>query len=127
MITDCVRLLFVGVEDGSVEEWSLARDYNRMDSVRVYHAHQARVTGTCHAPATSWLLSTGRDSCFTFHCSDSGARLGGYTASAPATSLAYDHEVEYVFIGEQSGAITVCKLEQGGAQFVNTLKVDTKD
>jgi len=116
------RLLFVGVEDGSVEEWSLARDYNRMDSVRVYHAHQARVTGTCHAPATSWLLSTGRDKYFYFHCTETGKRLGGYMCSAWCTSLAYDDEAQYVFIGDYSGAITVCKLEQGGLQFINTLK-----
>ena len=122
VIDDCVRLLFVGVEDGSVEEWSLARDYNRMDSVRVYHAHQARVTGTCHAPATSWLLSTGRDKYFYFHCTETGKRLGGYMCSAWCTSLAYDDEAQYVFIGDYSGAITVCKLEQGGLQFINTLK-----
>ena len=120
------RQLFVGAEDGTVEQWRLGGDWDSLDSVRVSHAHTAPVTALCPAPGPGWLLSTGRDSCFTFHCSDSGARLGGYTASAPATSLAYDHEVGYVFIGEQSGAITVCKLEQGGAQFVNTLKVTPK-
>ena len=33
------RQLFVGLESGVVEEFSLARDYNRLDSTRVYHAH----------------------------------------------------------------------------------------
>ena len=29
----------MGLESGVVEEFSLARDYNRLDSTRVYHAH----------------------------------------------------------------------------------------
>ena len=33
------RQLFVGLESGVVEEFTLARDYNRLDSSRVYHAH----------------------------------------------------------------------------------------
>ena len=33
------RQLFVGLESGVVEEFTLARDYNRLDSTRVYHAH----------------------------------------------------------------------------------------
>ena len=117
------RLLFVGVEGGSVEEWSLARDYNRMESVRVYHAHQSRVTATCYTPVSNWVLSSGRDKYFYFHCTETGKRLGGYLCNAWCTSLAYDEEAQYVFIGDYSGAITVCKLEQSGVKFINTLKV----
>ena len=29
----------MGLESGVVEEFTLARDYNRLDSTRVYHAH----------------------------------------------------------------------------------------
>ena len=106
-----------------MEQWRLGGDWDTLDSVRVSHAHTAPVTALCPAPGPGWLLSTGRDRRFSFQCSETGARLGGYTASAPATSLAYDHEAEYAFIGEQSGAITVCGLGRGGAQYVNTLKV----
>jgi len=116
------RLLFVGVEGGSVEEWSVARDYNRMESVRVYHAHQGRVTDTLFSPSSSWVLSSGRDKYFYFHCTATGKRLGGYLCNAWCTSLAYDDEAQYAFIGDYSGAITVCKLEQNGVTFINTLK-----
>ena len=37
--TPHARQLFVGLESGVVEEFTLARDYNRLDSSRVYHAH----------------------------------------------------------------------------------------
>ena len=37
--------------------------------------------------------------------------------------LDYDEEARYVFIGDYSGQITVCKLdERDGVQFVNVLK-----
>ena len=62
----------MGVESGAVEEWSVASDYNRMDHVRLYHAHQARVTQCLHAGATQWILSSGRDKYFYYHCSSTG-------------------------------------------------------
>ena len=80
MIT-LLRKLFVGLESGVVEEFTVARDYNRMDSVRVYHAHQARVTDTIYTGKTDWILTSGRDKYFHFHCPNTGRRLGGYLCS----------------------------------------------
>jgi hypothetical protein len=39
----------VGLENGSIEEFLVGSDYNRLDSQRVYHAHTARVTQIIHA------------------------------------------------------------------------------
>lgn len=36
-----------------------------------------------------WVLSTGQDKHFTWHCSESGQRLGGYRTSAGACGLQY--------------------------------------
>jgi len=116
------RLVYVGLEGGAVEEFKLARDYNSLDTVRVYHAHQARVTAVVAAAGQAWILSAGRDKYFQFHCTTTGKRLGGYLCTAWCTALAYDSEAQYVFIGDYSGAITVCKLEPSGVRFVNTLK-----
>ena len=117
------RKLFVGLESGAVEEFTVARDYNRMDSERLYHAHTARVTDTVYTEGTNWVLTSGRDKYFQFHCTTTGKRLGGYLCNAWCTTIAYDEEAQYVFIGDYSGAITVCKLEQSGVNFINTLKV----
>ena len=58
-----------------------------------------------------------------FHCTDSGRRLGGYLCGSYCVSLAYDVRAKYVFVGDFSGQITVCKLDaQGGVTFVNSLK-----
>lgn len=117
------RQLFVGLESGTVEEFCLATDYNRLDSVRVYHAHdRARVTDLAHTAKSGWVLSGGRDKYFHYHCVATGKRLGGYLCNAWCTSIAYDEEAQYVFIGDYSGAITVCHLEAAGLKFVNTLK-----
>ena len=73
-------------------------------------------------------------------CHISGKRLGGYLCNAWVTSIAYDEQAQYVFIGrshftrkkawgflyicpgDYSGAITVCHLEAQGLKFINTLK-----
>jgi hypothetical protein len=39
----------VGLENGSLEEFLVGADYNRLDSQRLYHAHTARVTQIVHA------------------------------------------------------------------------------
>ncbi len=62
---------------------------------------------------------------FQFHCTSSGRRLGGYLCSSWCTCMVFDEGARYVFIGDYSGNITVCKLESGGShgvQYVNTLK-----
>lgn len=116
------RLLFIGLDSGAVDEWEVARDYNSITSVRKYHAHLSRVSDTSFSPASNWILSSGRDKYFYFHCTVTGKRLGGYLCNAWCTGLAYDEEAQYVFVGDYSGAITVCKLEQSGVKFINTLK-----
>jgi len=117
------RRLFIGLETGSIEEFLLSQDYNRMDSQRVYHAQQeARVTHIVVDNNINWLLSAGRDKYFHFHCIETGKRLGGYLCNAWCTSLAYDSEAKYAFIGDYSGVITVCKLEQTGVKFITSLK-----
>ncbi|XP_023335194.1 WD repeat and FYVE domain-containing protein 2 [Eurytemora carolleeae] len=117
------RNLFVGLDTGSIEEFTLSPDYNRMESVRVYNAHQnARVCRILVDRENSWLLSGGRDKYFHFHCTVTGKRLGGYQCNAWCTSLAYDTDAKYAFVGDYSGSITVCKLETSGVKFITSLK-----
>ena len=44
-----------------VSEFAVSDDYNRMDHVRDYHAHQSRVTGLHFDPEQNWILSVGKD------------------------------------------------------------------
>ena len=43
--------------------------------------------------------------------------------NAWCTSLAYDKDAQYVFVGDYSGAISVLHVTQNGVTFINTLKV----
>ncbi|KAK2119056.1 hypothetical protein P7K49_000442 [Saguinus oedipus] len=52
-------------------------------------SHQSRVTMILFVLELEWVLSTGQDKQFAWHCSESGQRLGGYRTSAVASGLQY--------------------------------------
>lgn len=81
------RQVFIGQENGTVSQYSLSDDCNRLTLVRDFLAHQARVTGCCYAKNSGWILSCGRDKLFSFHCTETGRRLGGYTFESMCTCL----------------------------------------
>ena len=81
------KRLFVGLDNGSVSEFCLADDYNRITHCRNYLAHQNRVTAVVFSILTEWVLSVGRDKYFVWHCSETGRRLGGYLCNSWVTAL----------------------------------------
>lgn len=83
------RSVFIGQDNGTVSQYTLSEDCNRLTLVRDFLSHQARVTGVCYARHTGWILSCGRDKLFAFHCTETGRRLGGYTFEALCTALQY--------------------------------------
>lgn len=52
-------------------------------------AHQARVTVVLFVLEMEWLLSTGQDKNFSWHCSESGQQLGTYRTAAWVSGLQY--------------------------------------
>lgn len=83
------RQLFIGQDNGTVSQYTLSNDCNSLTMIRDYLAHQARVTGTCFAPKTGWILSCGKDKLFSFHSTDTTSRLGGYTFESTCSALQY--------------------------------------
>lgn len=83
------RQLFIGQENGTVSEYTLASDFNRMMLVREYLAHQARVTEIIFAINCEWVLSVGRDKVFSYNCTQTGRNIGTYNAEAWCTALQY--------------------------------------
>lgn len=81
------RILYIGQDNGTITQYTLATDCNSLTMVRDYLAHQARVTGVCYTPQGSWVLSCGRDKLFSFHSTETTRRLGGYTFDSMCTSL----------------------------------------
>ncbi|KAL6087865.1 hypothetical protein STEG23_032860, partial [Scotinomys teguina] len=72
-----------------LQEFILSEDYNKMTPVKNYQAHQSRVTMVLFVLELEWVLSTGQDKQFAWHCSESGQRLGCYHTSAVASGLQY--------------------------------------
>ncbi|XP_033033538.1 WD repeat and FYVE domain-containing protein 2 isoform X3 [Trachypithecus francoisi] len=107
------------------QEFILSEDYNKMTSVKNYQAHQSRVTMILFVLELEWVLSTGQDKQFAWHCSESGQRLGGYRTSAVASGLQFDVETRHVFIGDHSGQVTILKLEQENCTLVTTFRGHT--
>lgn len=61
-------------------------------------AHQSRVTVVLFVLEMEWLLSTGQDKKFTWHCSESGQQLGTYHTAAWVTGLQYPLLQGWAFI-----------------------------
>ncbi|XP_012284776.1 WD repeat and FYVE domain-containing protein 2 [Orussus abietinus] len=119
------RQLFVGLENGNINEFILEQDYNRMTPMREYLAHQGRVTGVIFALNCEWILSIGRDKVFQFHCSATGQKLGSYQTDAWYTALQFDAQSKHAFVGDYSGQIAMLKLTATGVTLITTLKTHT--
>uniref|UniRef100_A0A7N6A6K8 FYVE-type domain-containing protein n=1 Tax=Anabas testudineus TaxID=64144 RepID=A0A7N6A6K8_ANATE len=117
------RRLSMGMDTGS--EFILSEDYNKMTPARTYQAHQGRVTVVLFVLEMEWLLSTGQDKNFTWHCSESGQQLGTYRTSTWVSGLQFDVETRHAFVGDQSGQVTILKLEQDNCSLVTTFKGHT--
>ncbi|XP_073987700.1 WD repeat and FYVE domain containing 2 isoform X1 [Rhodnius prolixus] len=116
------RQLFVGLDNGTISVYKLAEDYNRLNHVRDYLAHQARVTNIHFALDCEWILSIARDKFFQLYCSESSRNLGSYPTSAWCTALVFDSQSKHAFVGDYSGAITMLKLESTGIREITKLK-----
>lgn len=60
-------------------------------------AHQARVTVVLFVLEMEWLLSTGQDKNFSWHCSESGQQLGTYRTAAWVSGLQYPFKPDHVW------------------------------
>ncbi|GAB6030951.1 WD repeat and FYVE domain-containing protein 2 [Chamberlinius hualienensis] len=116
------RRVFIGMENGTISEFILADDFNRMHHQRDYLAHQNRVTGVVFALNCEWILSVGRDKYFQWHCSETGQRQGGYLCNAWCTTLQFDNQSKHAFVGDYSGHIFMLKVENNDCKLITTLK-----
>ncbi|XP_055921961.1 WD repeat and FYVE domain-containing protein 2 [Eupeodes corollae] len=122
---DDTRQLFVGQENGTVSQYTLSEDCNRLSLVRDYLAHQARVVAVLFAKIQSWVLSCAKDKFFAYHCTETGRRLGCYTFETPCTALQFDAMARYAFIGDLAGQITMLRLDVQGSSLITTFKGHT--
>uniref|UniRef100_A0A674MC03 WD repeat and FYVE domain containing 2 n=1 Tax=Takifugu rubripes TaxID=31033 RepID=A0A674MC03_TAKRU len=120
------RRLSLGMDTGSIcVRRPLHSEIDPSSCFCVPAAHQSRVTVVLFVLEMEWLLSTGQDKNFTWHCSESGQQLGTYHTAAWVTGLQFDVETRHAFVGDQSGQVTILKLEQDSCSLVTTFKGHT--
>lgn len=114
--------VFVGLNNGHIQEYDLSDDCNKLTIKRNYVAHHGRVQSILFILDYSWLLSCGTDKCFQWYCTKSGTRLGGFATKAVCTCVQFDAHSCYVFMGCRSGEIHVIKLTEEGLKPITILK-----
>lgn len=115
--------LFVGLENGTISEFTIANDFNRIEHKRYFSSHQGRVTGLLHSDTCNLLLSIGRDKQLHWDDSVSGIRLGSCTLESSCTALQFDSLSRHVFISDRKGQILMLKLEENNSfKHVTTLQ-----
>lgn len=119
------RQLFVGQENGTISQFLLSDDCNRLTPIKEYLAHQGRISALIFAKHSGWILSCSRDKTFAVHCTETGNKIGGYTMEAWCTALQYDSLSKHCFVGDFAGQITMLKLGPTGASLVTILKGHT--
>lgn len=119
------RTLFIGQENGTISQFHLSEDCNRLTPIREYLAHQMRITELQFAKQSGWILSCSRDKTFSAHCTETGKKIGGYTLEAWCTAMQFDSLSKHVFVGDYAGQIIMLKIASTGVSLVTVLKGHT--
>ncbi|XP_076435996.1 WD repeat and FYVE domain-containing protein 2-like [Babylonia areolata] len=114
--------LFVGMDNGTISEFVMEDDFNRMTHKRDFTAHQGRLMAVRFSVGCEWVLSCGKDKYFQWHCSETGRRLGGFQAPTWCLCLEFDEQSRSAFVGDYSGQVTVLKLKDTTFDLITTLK-----
>ncbi|KAM9468933.1 WD repeat and FYVE domain-containing protein 1 [Clarias gariepinus] len=116
------RRIFIGQDNGSIVEFLISEDFNKMNPMKTYPAHQGRVSDLVFSLPSQWVVSTGYDKSVSWMCTQSGAMLGCHYFSSWASCLQYDDDTQHAFVGDYSGQITLLKLEGETYSAITTLK-----
>uniref|UniRef100_A0A8C7MIQ9 WD repeat and FYVE domain containing 1 n=1 Tax=Oncorhynchus kisutch TaxID=8019 RepID=A0A8C7MIQ9_ONCKI len=116
------RRIFIGQDNGAIVEFLLSEDFNKMNHVKTYPAHQNRVSDMVFSLESEWVVSTGHDKSVSWMCTQSGSMLGRHYFGSWASCLQYDNDTQHAFVGDYSGQITLLKLERQTYSTITTLK-----
>lgn len=116
------KQLFIGLQNGAVEEYRVAEDYNSVYHQRKYFAHTKQVTSCVFGAEKEILVSCGRDRFIVWHWTQNGQKMGSYQTPSNPTCLQFDIQSNYVFCGLQNGEISVLKIDKDNCQSITSLK-----
>lgn len=115
------RRLFIALDSGSILEYAVGEDFNKITLIKQYQAHSGRVTNVFNSVEHDWILSTSKDKYFSFHSTENAQRVGSYSINSVATCLVFDTSSKHCFVGDDNGKITFIKLAESGCEFIATL------
>lgn len=105
------KRLFVGLDNGTITEFAVTDDFNRIEHKRFFSSHSGKVTGILQASLCKLLLSVGRDKQLHWSDSETGTLFGTNPFQNNCTAVQFDPQSRHVFVAEQNGQITMLKLE----------------
>ncbi|RXN24238.1 WD repeat and FYVE domain-containing 1 [Labeo rohita] len=116
------RRIFIGQDNGAIVEFLISEDFNKMNHVKTYPAHQNRVSELIFSLESQWVISTGHDKSISWMSTQSGSMLGRHSFGSWASCLQYDNDTQHAFVGDYSGQITLLKLDEQTCSVITTLK-----
>ncbi|CAB1349182.1 unnamed protein product [Coregonus sp. 'balchen'] len=103
------RRIFIGQDNGAIVEFLLSEDFNKMNHVKTYPAHQNRVSDMVFSLESEWVVSTGHDKSVSWMCTQSGSMLGrhyfGSWASCSIGALWWDPVQRLLFSGASDHSV----------------------
>lgn len=81
------KKLFVGMENGSITEFLIGEDYNKLIREKNYLAHTGRINDVFYSPENNLILSVGKDKCLHRHCTETGRKLSTFVANSACTCI----------------------------------------
>ncbi|KAI5743004.1 hypothetical protein M8J77_013530 [Diaphorina citri] len=119
------KQVYIGLENGTVCEFSLSDDCNTLTHNRDMLAHTARVCDVLFSLEHAWVLSISHDKTFHFYDSHTGRSIGNFLANAWCVALVFDSLSKHAFVGDYLGQISMLKLDKNphnAVTFVTSLK-----
>uniref|UniRef100_A0A8C8MMA5 FYVE-type domain-containing protein n=1 Tax=Oncorhynchus tshawytscha TaxID=74940 RepID=A0A8C8MMA5_ONCTS len=98
------RRIFIGQDNGAIVEFLLSEDFNKMNHVKMYPAHQNRVSDMVFSLESEWVVSTGHDKSVSWMCTQSGSMLGRHYFDSWASCLQYPS----LCVCVRAGQVSVC-------------------
>lgn len=120
------RNVFVGLDNGKIIHFRLSEDCNRIDHIKDYTVHSGRVVCLYYSSTQTWILSCTHDGVFQLTCPNvehKSIKQNHLCVAKTCTAMEYCENDHLVFIGDFTGSIFVCKINQKEEiQFITNLK-----
>lgn len=102
--------VFVGLTNGVIYEYSIETDFNSISFKRQFTPHTGPISGLAFSGQYQQLISCSKDKTVVWTNTESCRRIAAHVINSPATSLEYDADSKFVFVGDYSGNIHLLRL-----------------